>query len=138
MKQLLLFLTAFVFTACQAIAQDEASELVKKVKAKLEKVNDYQASGKMKTNVTFIKAPIASVKVYYKKPDKLRINQIVIHQQRRCQGYKERRQKRGPLILTNQNRQLEYKPSQQAGQDGLKDQHAQPPTKCIGRSDKHK
>jgi outer membrane lipoprotein-sorting protein len=28
----------------------------------------------MKTNVIFIKAPIASVKVYYKKPNKLRIN----------------------------------------------------------------
>ena len=28
----------------------------------------------MKTNVIFIKAPIATVKVYYKKPDKLKIN----------------------------------------------------------------
>ena len=27
----------------------------------------------MKTNVVFIKAPIASVKVYYKKPDKMKI-----------------------------------------------------------------
>ena len=44
------------------------------MKAKLEKVNDYEAKGKMKTNVVFIKAPIANVKVYYKKPNKLRIN----------------------------------------------------------------
>jgi len=51
-----------------------AEELIAKVKAKLEKVNDYQANGKMKTNVIFIKAPIANVKVYYKKPNKLRIN----------------------------------------------------------------
>jgi hypothetical protein len=49
-------------------------EIIGKVKAKLDKVNDYQATGKMKTNVIFIKAPIASVKVYYKKPDKIRIN----------------------------------------------------------------
>jgi hypothetical protein len=48
--------------------------LVKQVRAKLDKVNDYQASAKMKTNVIFIKAPIANVKVYYKKPNKLRIN----------------------------------------------------------------
>ena len=48
-------------------------ELLSKVKAKLEKVNDYTAKGKLKTNVVFIKAPIASVKVYYKKPDKMRI-----------------------------------------------------------------
>ncbi|MBK7292008.1 MAG: hypothetical protein IPI78_18265 [Chitinophagaceae bacterium] len=40
----------------------------------MEKVNDYEAKGKMKTNVIFIKAPIANVKVYYKKPNKLRIN----------------------------------------------------------------
>jgi outer membrane lipoprotein-sorting protein len=49
-------------------------EVITKVKAKLEKVNDYEAKGKMKTNVIFIKAPIANVKVYYKKPNKLRIN----------------------------------------------------------------
>jgi hypothetical protein len=48
-------------------------ELVGKVKAKLDKVNDYEASGKLKTNVIFIKAPIASVKVYYKKPNRLKI-----------------------------------------------------------------
>jgi outer membrane lipoprotein-sorting protein len=51
-----------------------ADEAIKKVKAKLELVNDYQAVGKMKTNVIFIKAPIANVKIYYKRPDKLRIN----------------------------------------------------------------
>ena len=48
-------------------------ELVNNIKAKLEKVNDYTAKGKLKTNVAFIKAPIASVKVYYKRPDRMRI-----------------------------------------------------------------
>lgn len=47
--------------------------LLNKVKAKLEQVNDYTAKGMLKTNVVFIKAPVASVKVYYKKPDKLKI-----------------------------------------------------------------
>lgn len=51
-----------------------ADEAIKKVKSRLEKVSDYQAVGKMKTNVIFIKAPIANIKVYYKRPDKLRIN----------------------------------------------------------------
>ncbi len=55
-----------------ATAQD-VDALVKKVKAKYEKVNDYEASGKMKTNVVFIKVPIAKVKIYYKKPNKLKI-----------------------------------------------------------------
>lgn len=48
-------------------------ELINKIKVKLEKVNDYTAKGKLKTNVVFIKAPVASVKVFYKKPDKLKI-----------------------------------------------------------------
>jgi outer membrane lipoprotein-sorting protein len=51
-----------------------AEEIIQKVKTRLDKVNDYEAKGKLKTNVTFIKAPIATVKVYYKKPDKLKIN----------------------------------------------------------------
>ena len=50
-----------------------AEEIVQKIKAKLEKINDYEAEGKMKTNVAFIKAPVATVKVFYKKPDKLLI-----------------------------------------------------------------
>ena len=50
-----------------------AEELITQVKAKIEKVNDYEASGEMKTNVVFIKAPVTRVKIYFKKPDKLRI-----------------------------------------------------------------
>lgn len=56
----------------QASAQT-AEETILKVKAKLDKVQDYEADGKMKTNVVFLKAPVADVKVYYKKPDKLKI-----------------------------------------------------------------
>jgi len=51
-----------------------AEELIKYVKTKLDKVNDYEAKGKMKMNVTFIKAPVATVKIYFKKPDKFKIN----------------------------------------------------------------
>lgn len=67
----ILILSLCLFTKGYSQSADEA---IKKVKARLEKVNDYQAQGKMKTNVIFIKAPIANIKVYYKKPDKLRIN----------------------------------------------------------------
>jgi hypothetical protein len=48
-------------------------ELLQQIRNKLEKVNDYSATGKLKTNVAFIKAPVAGVKVYYKKPDKMKI-----------------------------------------------------------------
>ena len=61
-----------LFIPLLMVAQ-EPDELVQKIKAKYEKVNDYQASGKMKTNVSFMKVPEAKVKIYYKKPDKLKI-----------------------------------------------------------------
>jgi hypothetical protein len=50
-----------------------ADELIRKVKAKMDKVNDYIATGKMKTDVVFIKAPIASIKSYFKKPNRFAI-----------------------------------------------------------------
>jgi hypothetical protein len=67
----IIILSLFIFAAASGQSAEEA---INKVKARLEKVTDYQAVGKMKTNVIFIKAPIANIKVYYKKPDKLRIN----------------------------------------------------------------
>lgn len=57
----------------QSVFAQTPEELIQQVRTKLEQVNDYQAKGKMKTNVVFIKAPIANVKVYYKKPGKLKI-----------------------------------------------------------------
>lgn len=51
----------------------DMTALVMKVKAKLDQVNDYEADGKMKTNVAFIKAPIGKVKIFYKKPNKFRL-----------------------------------------------------------------
>jgi hypothetical protein len=66
----------FVLTCllCGIANGQSAQDIIAKVRVKLDKVNDYEADGKMKTNVFFIKAPIASVKIYYKKPDKVRIN----------------------------------------------------------------
>jgi len=71
MKKILLYLL-FIAVSSFLYAQS-AEEIVKQVKAKLDKVNDYEARGKMKTNVAFIKAPIATVKIFFKKPDQLRI-----------------------------------------------------------------
>ena len=55
-----------------AICQDMTA-LVDKVKAKLDKVNDYVAEGSMKTDVAFIKAPLGKVKVYFKKPNHFKL-----------------------------------------------------------------
>jgi len=68
-----IFLTAvFCLGVLLANAQD-ADALIKKVKAKIDLVNNYEAAGTMKTNVTFLKVPEAQVKIYFKKPNQLRI-----------------------------------------------------------------
>jgi hypothetical protein len=70
MKYLLLLLT--FFGAIAAKAQEEEA-LLKKVRAKLEKVTDYQAEGRMKVDVSFINAPASKVAVYYKKPNRFKV-----------------------------------------------------------------
>ena len=71
MKTIVLLLF-FVQFSPLAKSQD-VNALVQKVKDKINGVNDYEASGQMKTNVTFLKVPIATVKVYFKKPNRLKI-----------------------------------------------------------------
>jgi outer membrane lipoprotein-sorting protein len=72
MKRLLVSCICLLFSLHQLFAQEEV-ELVKKVKAKLDKVNDYQAKGKMKMDVAFIDAPESKVTLYYKKPNKFKV-----------------------------------------------------------------
>jgi outer membrane lipoprotein-sorting protein len=69
-----LYILAISLLALHTVSAQTAGELIQKIKEKFDKVNDYEARGKMKMNVIFIKAPISSIKVYYKKPDKIRIN----------------------------------------------------------------
>ncbi len=66
-----LLLLAFL-AVLTARAQD-ANALLAKVKFNIDKVNDYEATARMITNVSFLKVPDADVKVYFKKPDKLKI-----------------------------------------------------------------
>ena len=71
MKIVFLFLFLLllsIFTRAQDI-----NVLVQKVKDKINLVNDYEANGRMKTNVSFLKVPVATVKLYFKKPNRLRI-----------------------------------------------------------------
>jgi outer membrane lipoprotein-sorting protein len=74
MRQILkiAFLLLAITYSPLAFSQDMTA-LVQKVKAKLDAVNDYTAEGKMKTDITFIKAPVGNVKVYYKKPNKFKL-----------------------------------------------------------------
>jgi outer membrane lipoprotein-sorting protein len=63
-----------IFCLCSvAVAAQDADALVKKIKTKIDLVNNYEASAAMKTNVTFLKVPEAQVKIYFKKPNLLKI-----------------------------------------------------------------
>ncbi len=68
MKLLFPFLV-FIFSLNTVQAQDAAT-LVSKLKEKLQKVHDYEATGILKTDVAFIKSPAGKIIVYYKNPDK--------------------------------------------------------------------
>jgi outer membrane lipoprotein-sorting protein len=67
------FTVCSLFAIVATVAAQDVKELIRNVKTKYDQVNDYEATGKLKTNVAFIKAPVATVKVYYKKPDRLKI-----------------------------------------------------------------
>ncbi|HWJ91927.1 MAG TPA: hypothetical protein VNR87_12490 [Flavisolibacter sp.] len=72
MKSILCFCAALLMGRQILFAQGE-EELVRQVKAKLDRVNDYKAEGRMKMDVSFIDAPPSKITVYYKKPDRFRV-----------------------------------------------------------------
>jgi len=71
MKRVVIVLLCFV-TFSNAHAQNEEA-LVKAVRAKLDRVTDYRANGRMVINVPFIQAPPSEVTVYYKKPNEFKV-----------------------------------------------------------------
>ena len=72
MKKIILICLVFFFM-CHHLFSQDAGMLVKKVKAKLDKVNDYTAEGKMKTDIAFIKAPAGKVSLIFKKPNNFKL-----------------------------------------------------------------
>jgi len=68
-----LFVLAGILFVTHKTRAQSAEALVQKVKAKFEKIHDYEADATLKTNVSFIKAPISNVRILYNKPDQLKI-----------------------------------------------------------------
>ena len=62
-----------VLISLNSFAQADATTLLKLVGDKIDKVNNYEAAGQMKTNVTFLKVPQSNIKIYFKKPNRLKI-----------------------------------------------------------------
>ena len=72
MKKISILLFCIVFLQT-TIACAQGDPLIEKVAQKLATVNDYVAEGIMKTDVSFIKASLGKVKVYFKKPNLLKV-----------------------------------------------------------------
>ena len=68
-RSVLLF--AFLFPVC-LYAQD-VDALMKKLRVKMDAVNDYRATGRLKTDVSFLRVPVSKIQVLYRRPDKFRI-----------------------------------------------------------------
>lgn len=66
----LLFFVLLIST--KGFAQD-ADKLIREVRAKLDQVNDYRATGKLKTDVAFLKIPVSNVQVFYKRPNRFKV-----------------------------------------------------------------
>jgi len=71
MKKLTVFIVGLLLIQFSVNAQSNA--LIERVTKKLNLVNDYVATGIMKTDVAFIKASLGKVKIYFKKPNLLKV-----------------------------------------------------------------
>lgn len=69
------FSFVFLFSVLQitSVFAQDGNALLQRVRDKLNLVNNYEAEAIMKTDISFLKVPQANVKVYFKKPDKLKI-----------------------------------------------------------------
>ena len=73
-KNIVCYFLAFVFPIFLSVnLMAQTDPLIEKVSQKLAQVNDYVAEGVMKTDVAFIKASLGKVKVYFKKPNLLKV-----------------------------------------------------------------
>ena len=64
-------LLAFLFPVC--LDAQDVDVLMKKLRVKMDAVNDYRATGRLKTDVSFLRVPVSKIQVLYRRPDKFRI-----------------------------------------------------------------
>jgi outer membrane lipoprotein-sorting protein len=70
-KLFVLLISTFFYTQASAT---EAEQLFKEMRQKLNGVNDYVADVKMKIDVSFMRIPPLNGKLYFKAPDKMRLD----------------------------------------------------------------
>lgn len=67
------FLTLLCSLGLLALSAQSETALINALRAKLDKVKDYTATGTMSLDVPFIDAPPSDVKVYYKRPNQFKV-----------------------------------------------------------------
>jgi outer membrane lipoprotein-sorting protein len=72
LKNISLILIGWCLSVSAAVAQTP-TEIINLVKKKFVLVNSYIAEGRMKTNVSFLKVPESEVKIYFEKPDHIKV-----------------------------------------------------------------
>lgn len=71
MKKILLFLIVFTFVV--PAQTKDPDKILNEVKKNFEKIDDYTVDVSIKMDVSFLKVPDTKAKIYYKKPDKVKI-----------------------------------------------------------------
>jgi outer membrane lipoprotein-sorting protein len=65
---------ALLFSAISFAQTNDANKIIEKVKQNFLEVKDYQVDVEITVNVDFLKVPISKAKIYFKQPDKIKIN----------------------------------------------------------------
>ena len=73
MYRSILIASLFLLVSFTRANAQEINDLVKKAILKIDQVNDYEATGTMRTDVAFLKVPVTGMIAYFKKPGKLKL-----------------------------------------------------------------
>jgi outer membrane lipoprotein-sorting protein len=70
------YLTAFLLIAAVAVSAQtkDPKKLLDAVRQKFNKVNDYKADALVRLDMSFIKVPEMNAKIFFKKPDKMKVD----------------------------------------------------------------
>lgn len=72
MKKIILLL--IIFSAALYAQKQDPDKLLEKVKQKFSVINDYEVNAHIKVDVSFLKVPEMDAKIYFKKPDKMKLD----------------------------------------------------------------
>ncbi len=71
--RVLILAYVFYFMPVNKVCAQDPATVMRGIRARLEKISDYEAEARFKTEISFLKVPDANVSIYYKKPDKIKI-----------------------------------------------------------------